>query len=60
MGHQMGRVTEFIDFINREKTLDADEQVHFYNYMSITDRIKKIRKENRRKINKESKCREEG
>ena len=55
----MGRTTEFIDFINREKTLDADEQVHFYNYMSITDRIKKIRKENRRKINKESKCQEE-
>ena len=56
----MGRTTEFIDFINREKMPDSEEQESLYSYMSITDRIKEIRKENRRKINKESKCQEEG
>ena len=46
----MGRTTEFIDFINREKTLDADEQVHFYNYISINDKIKSARWEYRKEL----------
>ena len=46
----MGRVTEFIDYINREKEPDAMEKESDYNYISFTEKLKKIRKEHRKKI----------
>ena len=48
----MGRVTEFIDFINREKMPSVEEQQSEFHYISITENLKKIRKKYRRVIKK--------
>tara|TARA_Y100000310_G_scaffold164042_1_gene163889 strand:- start:105 stop:275 length:171 start_codon:yes stop_codon:yes gene_type:complete len=54
----MGRATEFIDFINRKKLPDSEEQATLYTHISITEKLKDIRKDHRKAINKESKCQE--
>jgi len=45
----MGRVTEFIDFINRKKMPDCDQQKVLYTHISITEKLKKQRRDHRRK-----------
>ena len=54
----MGRVTEYIDFINRKKLPDSEEQTALYTHISITEKLKEARKEHRKAIKKESKCQE--
>ena len=50
----MGRVTQFIDFINRKKMPSEDEQTTDYSHISITEELKRIRKDYRKKTkNKE-------
>ena len=46
----MGRVTQFIDFINRDKMPDEDEQAVIYTHFGISDKLKKIRKDYRKKL----------
>ena len=48
----MGRVTEFIDFINREKMPSKEEQRFEFNYISITEKLKQVRKKYRRATKK--------
>ena len=45
----MGRVTEFIDFINRKKLPDSEEQTSLYTHISITEKLKEIRRANGKK-----------
>ena len=52
---QMGRVTEYIDFINRKKLPNSEEEIALYTHISITEKLKQTRKEHRKVINKESK-----
>ena len=54
----MGRATEFIDFINRKKIPDEDEQYVLYPHISITEKLKETRRKYRKAINKESKWQE--
>tara|TARA_R100000315_G_C5094935_1_gene54503 strand:- start:35 stop:205 length:171 start_codon:yes stop_codon:yes gene_type:complete len=50
----MGRVTEFIEFINADE-IPTDEEMNFmYSHITKTEKLKKIRKEYRKKV-KESK-----
>ena len=51
----MGRVTEFIEFINREKIPDEEEMESLYSYISKTKKLKKVRKEYRKNLTKEKK-----
>ena len=45
----MGRVTEFIEFINADE-IPTDEEMQFmYSYITKTEEIKKIRKKYRKK-----------
>ena len=44
----MGRVTQFIDFINRKKMPTAEEQATNYSHIKITEKLKRIRKKHRR------------
>ncbi len=39
----MGRATEFFHFINQEKLNKEDD--HLYTHLTITDEIKKLRKD---------------
>ena len=58
----MGRVTEFIAFINAEKIPDKEEMSFMYSYLTKTEKLKKTRKEYRKKINakQKSKAKEVG
>jgi hypothetical protein len=48
----MGRVTEFIEFINSD-TIPTDEEMKFmYSHLSKTEKLKKTRKEYRKKLKK--------
>tara|TARA_Y100001963_G_scaffold53436_1_gene74896 strand:+ start:89 stop:238 length:150 start_codon:yes stop_codon:yes gene_type:complete len=49
----MGRVTQFIDFINRKKMPSEDEQATDYSHISITEELKRIRKRHRKNKEKE-------
>jgi len=50
----MGRVTEFIEFINADP-IPAEEEMQFmYSYITKTKELKKIRKEYRKKIKEKS------
>ena len=44
----MGRATEFIDFINRKKLPNYEEQIALYPHISITEELKIIRQLTRR------------
>lgn len=48
----MGRVTQFIDFIGRDKMPTKDEQATDYTHFGISEKLKKIRRDYRRKLNK--------
>ena len=48
----MGRATEFIEFINRDKMPSDEEQNYEFNYISITENLKIIRRKYRRAIKK--------
>ena len=48
----MGRVTEFIEFINREKIPDKEEMQFMYSHISKTKKLKKVRKKYRKKLKK--------
>ena len=48
----MGRVTEFIDYINRENEPSDDEKISLYTHLTITEKLKKTRKEHRKNIKK--------
>ena len=48
----MGRATEFIDFINRKEMPSKEEQRFGFNYISITEGLKKIRRKYRGAIKK--------
>lgn len=41
----MGRATEFIDFINSKPIRSKEERDFLYSNLTITDKLKKIRKE---------------
>ncbi len=45
----MGRVTEFIDFINSKPIKSEEERKFLYSHLSVTDKLKKIRKKNLKK-----------
>ena len=49
----MGRITEFIDYINREKEPVAIVKNHDYHYITFTDRIEKIGKTYRKERKKD-------
>ena len=51
----MGRITEFIDYINQEHEPLPPEKKSIYNYISFTDRIIMIAKRYRKKMKKENK-----
>ena len=46
----MGRVTEFIDYINREYEPDQIVKDCEYTHISFTDKLKKARKQYRKQI----------
>lgn len=46
---EMGRVTEFIDFINSKPIKSEEERKFLYSHLSVTDKLKKIRKKNLKK-----------
>ena len=58
----MGRVTEFIEFINAKKIPDEEEMKFMYSHLSKTEKLKKIRKKYRKEINakQKSKAKEDG
>ena len=45
----MGRVTEFIEFINADKIPDEEEMKFMYSYITKTKELKKIRKKYKKK-----------
>ena len=45
----MGRATEFLDYINKEKHPTALEKKHFYTHINITEFEKEIRRNYRKK-----------
>jgi len=48
----MGRVTEFIDFINRKPIRTQEERDFLYSHITITEKVMKARKENLKKEKK--------
>ena len=48
----MGRVTEFIDYINREYEPDPHEKICLYAHISFTEKLKAARKKYRKNIKK--------
>ena len=46
-GSDMGRLTEFFDYINGEKVADKERQAFRYNHLSITGDLKRIRRKRR-------------
>ena len=49
----MGRVTQFLDFINRDpKDFSTDLIAGQYTHVQITEEMKKVRKEYRRNLKK--------
>jgi len=48
----MGRITEFIDYINREKEPDPMDKLCLYTHISFTEQIKAARQEHRKNIKK--------
>ena len=49
----MGRVTELIDFINRDTIPDELERKSLYSHITIDDKIIRLRKEYRKRLKKE-------
>ena len=43
----MGRVTQFVSFINAEKIPDKDEDKTFYTHITKTKKLKTVRKKYR-------------
>lgn len=48
----MGRMTEYIYYINKETV--TDEDVSSFSHLTVTERIKQKRKEHKKLIKKES------
>jgi hypothetical protein len=46
----MGRVTEFIEFINADEIPNDEEMNFMYSHITKTEKLKKIRKEYRKKV----------
>ena len=46
----MGRVSEFIEFINKKKIPDKEEMSFLYSHISKTKKLKKARKKYRKGI----------
>ena len=46
----MGRASQFIEFINKEKMPRSDEQTAEYTHIGINDNLKKARKKYRKSI----------
>ena len=46
----MGRVTEFIEFINEDVIPNNEEMLGLYSYITKTDKLKAVRKKYRKKI----------
>jgi len=53
----MGRGTELFEFLNAEIIPTAIEIQHHYNYLDISDDLKKFRRKWRRELKKENKSR---
>ena len=51
----MGRVREFINFLNEKKAPGAEEKESLYSHISFEDKIMSIRRKYRAMINKEKK-----
>ena len=51
----MGRVTEFIDYINREKEPDPIDKICLYPHMAFTEKIRAARREYRKNIKRGAK-----
>ena len=54
----MGRVTEFINYINSDHEPSAETKKAEYDYISFTEKITKIAKAYRRKRKKEQRLKE--
>ena len=50
----MGRLTEYFDFINTKEIRTEEERDFLYSHLTITDKIKKLRRKNLKKIKKRS------
>tara|TARA_Y100001963_G_C6598666_1_gene361433 strand:- start:423 stop:569 length:147 start_codon:yes stop_codon:yes gene_type:complete len=48
----MGRVTEFIDFINSKPIRGEEERDFIYSHLTVTDKIKQIRKQHLKELKK--------
>jgi len=48
----MGRLSEYIWFMNEEKMPSQTELRHRYRYLTITDELKKARREYRARLRK--------
>jgi hypothetical protein len=46
----VGRLTEIIDFLNREEMPTSQIQAHIYTHIEITDELKKLRREYRAQL----------
>ena len=42
----MGRLTEYFDFINTKEIRTEEERDFLYSHLTITDKIKKLRRKN--------------
>ena len=51
----MGRVTEYVDFINRKPIPDKDRIKFLYTHLGINDRLKLIRKEHLKNLKEKEK-----
>lgn len=50
----MGRLTEFFDYINREKEPTENEILNWYSYITVDRELKRIRREYRGRTKKEN------
>jgi hypothetical protein len=50
----MGRLTELIDFLNKDEMPTAQYQQHFYTHLHVTEELKKLRLEYRKQLKQNS------
>jgi len=51
----MGRITEYIEFINREIMPSKDRILFLYTHLTIDERMKLIRKQHKKNIREKEK-----
>jgi hypothetical protein len=51
----MGRASQILWFLNAEKMPSEEELTNYYTHLHVTDELKKLRSEHRRRLKKKTK-----